>query len=565
MNKLLLRLIMLPSFLWKALGADLVQLEAILTMRITIDDRKPVGIGRRQNQKKDIKHGSITSAFLFTLMGGVYSFPIWFIEDRVFGMSVYFSLLFLIITLTLITDFSNTLFDNRDKYILFPRPVGDRTIVLSKLLHVFIYLLRMVLPMSLVGWIAMGYLDGWKSAVLFPLPLTLMVCMALFLVNSFYLVVLQVTKADKFKDVINYFQILTSVIFFASVYLLPQLFKDENAGTMLSFTRFKWMQYLPSSWLGSCWTWIGFHQSVGNGTLNSLLGVLTPILSAFILIKYLAPQFTKKISGIDGAEVTESKQVIAGKAQSKTKLYVTLANLFNTSDEARAGFMITWLQSSRSRTFRMRVYPSFAFVPIYFLYLMLQGKDGSLSYQFEHLKETSKYFLLLYMSSYVLIMSMNYLIVSDQFKASWVYYAAPLAVPGKVMIGALKALWVKFFLPFFLVLAGFAIWVWGGGIVPDILIALVNVTLMAVCMARLSYRQLPFSMMEQQKQKGGRIFKSILTMLLPFTLGFGHYAARHFWWLELVLLFLSFAMLWLLWDSYTNTSWEHIGQEEANS
>ncbi len=563
MNKLLLKLIMLPSFLWKSLGADLVQLEAILTMRITIDDRKPVGIGRRQNQKKDIKHGSITSALIFAAMGIMYSFPVWIIEDRVFGMSVYFSLLFLILTLTLITDFSNTLFDNRDKYILFPRPIDDRTIVLSKLLHVFIYLLRMVLPMSLAGWVALGYLDGWKSAILFPLPLTLMVFMALFLVNTFYLIVLQVTKAEKFKDVINYFQILTSVIFFASVYLLPQLFKSDDAGTAFSFSRFKWMQYLPSSWLGSCWTWIGFHQSVGNGTINSLLGVSTPLISAFILVKYLAPQFTKKISGIDGAEVTESKQVITVQSRSKNRLYITLANLFNVSDDARAGFMITWLQSSRSRTFRMRVYPSFAFVPIYFMYMMLQGKDESISYLFEHLKDTSKYFLLLYMSSYVLIMSMNYLIMSDQYKSAWVYFSAPLAVPGKVMIGALKALWVKFFLPFFIVLAGFSVWVWGFKILPDVFIALVNVTLLAVCMARISYRQLPFSMMEQQKQKGGRIFKSFLTMLLPFALGMGHFAARHLWWLEVVLVFLSFAMLWLLWDSYTNTSWEHITQEES--
>ncbi len=563
MNKLLLKLLMLPAFLWKALGADVEQLEAILTMRITIDDRKPLTMGRRQNKKRHVKQGSLLSALMFTGMGAIYSFPIWTIDDRVFGLSIYFSLLFLILTLTLITDFSNTLFDNRDKYILFPRPISDRTIVLSKLLHVFIYLLRMVLPMSLAAWVTLGVMDGWKSALLFPLPLTLMVCMALFIVNSFYLLVLQVAKPEKFKDVINYFQIITSVIFFASVYLLPQFFKGDGATNGLNFSRFSWMRYLPSSWLGSCWTWIGFPQHVGNGALNSALGVLTPLVCAFVLVRFLAPRFSKKISGIDGAEGSEGRQGATGKTMVRSRTHIKLANLFNVSDEAKAGFIITWLQSSRSRTFRMRVYPSFAFVPIYFVYLMFQN-GGSLSYEFAHLAESSRYFLLLYMSSYVLIISMNYLIMSDQYKAAWVYYSAPLAVPGKVMIGGLKALWVKFFLPFFIVLSVFSLSVWGPHILSDIFLTLVNVTLLSVCMARISYRQLPFSMMEQQKQKSGRVFRSIATMFIPFMLGGGHYLAREVWWLKLVFLVLSSILLWLLWDSYANTSWENISKEEAN-
>ncbi|MBC7553187.1 MAG: hypothetical protein H7257_04345 [Taibaiella sp.] len=565
MNRLLFKLIMLASPLWRSLGADVIQLEAILDMRLMIDDRKPLstGMGKRQSQKKDRKHGSIWSALLFTFMGVLYIIPLYAIPDRITGMSVYFSLLLAFITLTLITDFSNTLFDKRDKYILFPRPVSDKTLVLAKLLHVFIYLLRMVLPMALPAWVMLGCIDGWASALLFPLPLTLMVCLALFFVNSFYLLVLHLTRPEKFKDIINYFQIFTSVVFFATVYLLPGYFNREG-NNRFDASNFAWLKFLPSSWLAACWVWIGFPAPQQNTLMLSIIGILLPLLCAFILIKWLSPQFSKKISGIDGIEVTESSNNTAVKSSSKSKIYVQLARLFNRSEEGQAGFIITWLLTSRSRTFRMRVYPSFAFIPIYFIYLLSQGKNG-IKYAIADLPHTSKHLLLLYMSSYVLISGMSYMIMSEQYKAAWVYYSSPVGVPGKVMSGALKAMWVKFFLPFFSVLSIFTLVTWGPQVLPDLLLALINVTLLAACIARVSFRQLPFSMMEQAKQKGGKFLKGLISMLVPATLGLGHYFAIHLWWLKLIFMLLSSAMLWLVWDSYSNTTWANINREEQNS
>src|SRR5207237_5476066 len=121
----------------------------------------------------------------------------------------------------------------------------------------FIYLFRIVLPMSLPAWIVLGFLDGWKSVLLFPLPLIMMVFMALFIVNSVYLVVLQLAKPEKFKDVMNYFQVVTSVIFFASVYLLPRMFKHPDP-VNFNILSYPWAKYLPTYWLAACWSWIGY-------------------------------------------------------------------------------------------------------------------------------------------------------------------------------------------------------------------------------------------------------------------------------------------------------------------
>ena len=560
MNKIFLNLIMIPSGLWRSLGADIVQLRAILNTRLILDDRNPMTIGRMNKAKTDRKYASLLNSIASLVLGFMYMFPLLVVKDRVFSLTLYFSFLMMVITLMLITDFSNVLFDTRDKYILFPRPVSDRTLVLARLLHVVIYLFRIIIPMALPAWVMLGYLDGWKSALLFPLPLVLLVFLVLFIVNSVYLVVLKLAKPEKFKDVINYFQVLASVVFFASVYLMPRFFDPSRPGEF-NIVNYSWVKYIPSYWLGVCWSWLGYAVSLPGTAVLSALAVILPLGCMYMLVKWLAPQFSQRISGIDAVDA--GAYVAPGTRQAPPgKFYQKIAYAFNRNDDARAGFMIAWLQTSRSRSFRMRVYPTFAYVPVYFFYLLSTSHKASFTEEFHNLASGSRHLLLLYMSSFVMITSLTYLTMSDQYKAAWVYYATPVEKPGKIMIGAFKALWVKYFLPFFIALSVFVLYVWGIPAIWDIVLALVNVTLFVSCMAYISYRNLPFSIMEQVKQSGNRILKSFLVMIIPMTLGFGHYFAIHLLWLKLVFLMLSSILLWLVWDSYANTSWAKMFKTE---
>ncbi len=321
-------MVMLPSALWRSMGADIEQLRAILNVRLTLDDRKPMGIGRQQKQKKDRKHVSLLNIFIFLVMGGIYMMPLAIVKDRVFSLTMFFSLLLTIMTLMLITDFSNVLFDARDKYILFPRPVNDRTLVLARMLHVFIYLFRIVLPMSLPAWVMLGYLDGWRSATLFPIVLILVVCLALFFVNSVYLLVLNIAKPEKFKDIINYFQIAASAVFFASVYLLPRFFDSEHTHDF-NILNYPWVRFAPSYWLAACWSWIGYPVNLAGTAFYSVLAVVFPLLCMYVLVKWLSPRFSQKISGIDTVDAAEYKPVASKGQKAGSRFYQKLAYEFN--------------------------------------------------------------------------------------------------------------------------------------------------------------------------------------------------------------------------------------------
>jgi hypothetical protein len=204
----------------------------------------------------------------------------------------------------------------------------------------------------------------------------------------------------------------------------------------------------------------------------------------------------------------------------------------------------------------------FAYVPIYFLYLMLQSQQ-SLNQVWETLPGTSRHLILLYMCSVVMLQAFAFISISEQYKAAWIYSAVPLAEPGAIMAGTFKVVWIKYFLPFFGAVSVFVLAVWGLEAVSDVILAFVNITLFAACLVRVSYRRFPFSEIDQTSSSGSKFLRAMLGMSIPFMLGLGHYFAIDMLWLKAIFLTLSSILLWLVWDSYSHTGWEVIKAEQA--
>jgi len=543
------------------MGADPIQLRAILDVRLKLDDRKPIRLGRQQSKKKKNQRFSIFwGMFVSFATGMIYVLPLLMVRDTISGLWLFYTMFLFLLSITLVTDFSTVLIDTRDKYILFPQPVNDRTLVLSRILHIFIYLFRIVLPMSLPGWIAMGLMLGWKAALFFPIPLLLLVFTALFLVMGIYLVMLRLASAEKFRELLSYFQIAFSIILFGVYYLVPRAM-DAAAMKTFQVNRFSWAQFTPSYWLAALYSWIG----VANGTATlpylSVLAILLPAFCIWVTIKFLVPQFSARLGGLDAMEASENSKPSEVRKSAKSQFSSNLAQLLNKRSEAEAGFIMVWLQTARSRSFKMKVYPMFAYIPIYFVYLMLQNKEP-IREVWEDLPNTGKHIILLYMCSIVMLQAFAFVCFSDQYKASWIYWATPIQEPGAIMAGSFKVIWIKFFLPFFGLVSAFVLFVWGRAAILDVILALVNVSLFAVTMAMLQYRRFPFSKLDQSNSKGSRFLRSLVGMLIPGALGFGHYIALDWPWLKLLFLVLSSILLWMVWDSYAHTSWAVVESDE---
>ena len=595
MSKFLLWLIMLPSGLWKALGADNKQLRAIIYAKLLMDNRKPLAFGGnkgvQRKKKKPTKNTSVRMMFLSLIMGFIYILPMVITEqDVVLGLTLFYTLFIVFLTFTLITDFSNVLIDTKEKFILFPRPVSDRTLMLSRLLYIAIYLFRLVVPMSIPAWIIFGILRGWLAAVWFIFPLVLVLFMVLFFVCGMYLFIIRISKPGKFKDVLNYFQIGFSIVFFAS-WMLSSRMMNPDAIEGMDLTVFDWTRWLPPYWIAATYTWIEPAVKTFPYTkLLSILAVAAPLLSLYATIKWLAPSFIKKLSDADSVDTKKADGNISNlKKQKNNNLLYRLLGMFNKDEGSKAGFMITWLQTARSRTFKMRVYPSYAFAPVYFLYFFLtNGK--SLSDVWAEMPNGNSYIALLYLTFFVIINALNYITMSDQYKAAWVYYSAPIEKPGTILAGAFKAMWVKYFLPFMIAISVFVVAVWGPYVIIDVVLATVNITLFTVTMMTMSYRLLPFSRKEQIKESGGKsVFRMFGVFFIIGLLGGVHFMITKIstfgailakvgldkyvsdsWFsgislvTKLVFLILSSVFLKLVFTSLKNTDWNSLKNDDAD-
>jgi len=557
MNKILLYLIMLPAGLWRHMGADVTQLKAILTVKLKMDDRKPLTMGRPQaNKKKKMKYASTLAFFLSFFVGIMYLFPLIVFDDPFLALFGLFTMLTVLLTFGLVTDFSNVLVDTRDKLIIFPKPISDRTIFLSRVLHIFIYFFRSVFPMSLMPWILWGFLHGWKGALWFPIPILFLTLISLFFVMACYSLLLRVVRPEKFKDVIGYFQIFFSILVFSTYYMVMPQLRNEAMFQQFDIRTIEWIKYTPTYWLAACWYWVEPKASTLPGTgWFSILAVLAPFIMLWVTVKFFAPSFIRKISAIDGVDVEVPR--VKAKQGSKSKLYITFANMFNSSAASKAGFSIAWLQTGRSRSFKMRVYPGFAYIFVYFFYLFM-NTNVPFSQILDKMAGRPSHLILLYMTSFILLNAVTNMNMTEQYRASWIYYSSPMEAPGRIMGGAFKAMWVKYYLPFVIVVAIFVLKVWGIGAWIDIVLATTNVTTYVLILMYLGNRYLPFSMPEQMKTKAGKaVLKMLFALVFMGCMGLAHFAI-YFTWLKILLAFISMALLWTIWDSYINTSWKQL-------
>ncbi len=586
---------MLPSALWKSLGADNQQLRAILYAKLLMDNRKPLAFGGnkgvQRKKKKPGKNTSVRMMLLSLIMGFIYVLPVIITEqDVVLGLTLFYTLFMVFLTFTLITDFSNILIDTKDKYILFARPVSDKTVMLSRLLYIAIYLFRLVVPMSIPAWIIFGILRGWLAAIWFVLPLVLVLFMVLFFVCGMYLFIIRISKPGKFKDVLNYFQIGFSIVFFAT-WMLSSRMMNPDMIKGLDLTAFDWARWLPPYWIAASYTWIEPGVKAFPYTkLLSILAVVVPLFSLYATVKWLAPTFVRKLSDGDAEPASDNNEkVVEGKKQKNNKILYSVLNVFNKDEGSKAGFIITWLQTARSRTFKMKVFPSFAFVPVYFFYILMTG-NKSLTDVWANLSDGYSYISLLYMTFFVMLNALNYVTMSEQYKAAWVYYSAPIEKPGAILAGAFKAMWVKYFLPFMIAIAIFVVFIWGPYTILDVVLATVNITLFTVAMMTMSYRLLPFSKKEQIKESGGKsVFRMFGVFFIIGLLGGIHYIITKIstfgtvlakigledfvpasWFAgisfstKLVFLILSSIFLKLVFTSLKNTDWNNLKNDDSD-
>lgn len=558
MNKLFLYLVSLFNPVWKRLGVDIEQLRAILEVKLKMDDRRPsVYAQARQQKKKEIKNGSWGVIVMSFIMGIFYLYAFFITHDHFLQMLIWFSLFMMMMSTTLIADFTSVLIDVKDNFVILPKPVNDKTVVVSRMMHIVIHISKIVVPMMLPVLVYFFIAEGFIAAIWFVVLAFLLCVLSIFLINAVYLVALQLTTPQRFKEILNYIQMILSVSLFAIVYLAPRMLRNVDLATV-KLSDHPWLNFIPVTWFAGAW------QAIVDGIYTPqflafiAISFIVPFASLWLVINVFAPSFNRKLAMLGGSGTDEGQREKTRAVSASIPWYKRFARLFTSGSQEQLSFELVWLITGRSREFKLKVYPSLAYVVIYFIYFFFSGEKTSVGEKWKQLPETKMFIFLIYSSSFAFITAISNLVYSDKFKSAWVYFAAPIESPGQLLMGAFKASLLKFFVPFYLFLSVFSLWVWGVKILPDLALGFFNVIVINLAFAFLYLRRLPFSAELNIKQSAGTFIKGMLILIIPGVIGVGHYFIAGYIWLVVIFGLMSFAALYLLYTKYRETGWERL-------
>ena len=563
-NNFLLKIVLLPRVLYERLGINTVQLETIVSTKLLIDDRRPntfQQVSKRHTQKETTR-ATVGTMLISVVLGATFLFAFAISDNLITQLTFFFSMFIFMLASTLISDFTSVLIDVRDNYIILPKPVNDKTIVVARLMHIFIHICKIVLPMVLPGVITMFISHGVAAGIIMLILSLFVVLFTLFLINAVYILILRITTPQKFQNIISYFQIVFAIFIYASYQLFPRLI--GAMGTVhIDFTNYPLMVLAPPYWFAVAWNTL---YTLSGNAVNIILTIssfLIPVLSIIVVVKYFAPNFNKKLTLIAGSDTGSNSISKAVRQERRTTYSQWLSNIFTRKGAERTGFLFTWKMTARSKDFRIKVYPSVGYLVVYVFIMFFNTHNLSLqSIQDGSTQGRIIIIVALYMTSLLVLMALNQMIYSDKFKAAWMFYTAPVAKPGAVISGAVKSVILKFYMPIILVIAcvGFALI--GIGFLPNLLLAVLNVVFVSALTAYLSFKVLPFSRPQTIKVQSGSFIKNLFRMLILFILGILHYALYAITPVIIILAVLAAIAAWYVLDSIKGTSWNQLAIAE---
>ena len=175
-----------------------------------------------------------------------------------------------------------------------------------------------------------------------------------------------------------------------------------------------------------------------------------------------------------------------------------------------------------------------------------------------HLSETNSYLWFIYLPMFTIANSILLISYNENYPASWIYHSLPVERPGELVSGALKSLFVKYFIIVYVVLLSFCLYIWGPAIAGDFLYGFFNNVLCFLLFALVSDHYLPFSRQPNTQQQTGRFLKVILQMVLVGILVGLHYLLIAHHWIMYALMPFTIAGCFLLVKKLQRLPWIKI-------
>ena len=514
----MLRLVIfLSRGLLRRQGVDMESLQAIVQTKLTMDKRR-VHMQWKPRQQNENRNHLLMVMLVYGLFGLFIGVLILKLPSFLLAMILAHTYFIFMMAMTLITDFATVMLDTTDNQVILPRPVSSRTVFMARLLHILIYLLQFTIALALVPVIFTAFKYGVLTGIGMCFTALLSVLLAVFFTYLLYLLILRFSSEAKLRDIITYFQIAVTVVFTVGLQILPRMISLLNFDFALH-----WYSYLlPPVWMAMALETLYTLQAGWLHLLMTALAVFLPLLLFWILNRFLAPSFARKLAAMNTESAQNKPQVPVAGVKKERSVSARVSGIFCRSAVEKGAFETTWKITGRDKSFRLQFYPSLGYIPVFiFIFVFKTGEKAAATWA--NLANTENYLWFIYLPVFTIGNALIFIPFNENYAASWIYHSMPVERPGELIAGSLKAVFAKYFIPVYLIMMAFCVYIWGIAVVDDFVFGVFSNILCYLLLSLFSDHYLPFSRPPNTQMQTGRFVRAILQMLMIGALVGLHY------------------------------------------
>ncbi|MBX3255925.1 MAG: hypothetical protein KF862_17455 [Chitinophagaceae bacterium] len=551
MEKWLLKIMHIFDGLFRRQGINIPQLYTIVETKMIMDKRR-VYMNWRQSGQSENRNHLLMVLLVYALFSIFIGAMVLFLPSFMLAMIFLHAYIIFMMAMTLITDFSTVLLDTADNQIILPRPVNSRTLFMARQVHILLYLLQFTIAMCLIPVVCVGIKYGLLTGIASIVTMLLSVLLAVFFTYFLYLLILRWGNEAKAKEMVTWFQIAMTIFFAVGYQVIPRFI---NMSELADSFELHWYSYLfPPVWMAVALEAVYTLQADIVHIGVTVVAVSLPLLLFRLLSKYLAPSFASRLSAIH----TDVQDVLTPNATAdKRSAGSILSALLAKSSLVKAGFEMAWNVTGRDKSFKLQFYPSLGYIFV-FIFIFVFNSGRNLDASWANLSGSTKFLWFIYLPMFTVANAILFVTFSENFLASWVYQSAPVQKPGELILGSLIALFVKYFLPIYILMFGICVYIWGWTVADDFLFGLVNDYLCFLMLGSIGRQYLPFSRQPNTRQQAGRFLLVIFQMTV-----IGILVGLHFLIIKIpaalyIIIPLALAGCWLLRQKLRNLPWKKI-------
>ncbi len=540
------------AYILKRLGIDYSIFRLILKFKLVMDSRRVPTVVANNNKIKEGKNQFKSSLFIYGFMGLFSALLLTMPFPLFYKMNISIGMIIFLLMSTMISDFSSVLLDTREKSILLPRPITPKTLNAAKIIHIIYYLFCITIALAGPSLIIGTFKYGPGFFLIFFIELILICAFVVFLTSIIYTLILKFFDGEKLKDIINYFQIILSVVLLISYQLMGRIF--DISELVITISPAWWHYIVPTAWFAAPFSLFLEQELSAYNICLSIAAFAIPIISIGLYTKTVVPHFEKNLQKLND-QSSRNKRVNS----SKTAIKEGFIKLLCPTSQERMFYKFTQSTISNERKLKLRLYPSLAFsvfIPFVFMFNAF-GRGKSITEAFNNISD-GYYFLGLYISAIMLGSAILILRNSENYKGAWIYRALPLDTPTPIFKGSFKCFLFRFVAPLYLFTSLVFLFIYGFKCLPHILLIFFNMIILMLFIFKASKKELPFYRDFQYTQDGNSLAAVMLSFFITALFGGIHFLFTLVPFGVTINLGISILITILLWRSSFKIAWKNV-------